>query len=297
MKHYIKLMRRRHWIKNAFVLAPLVFSLKFLEMSAVLVTFKAFLAFSFMASFVYVINDILDVEKDRKHPKKKSRPIASGKVSIANAVIFSVFLFLIGMGIAFTINIPTLIILLIYFVMNLFYSIKLKHIVLLDVFIIAVGFLLRVYAGAFAIMVPVSHWIILTTFFISLFLGFGKRKNELLVLEKGKNSLHRPVLKFYNEQMVDGFILISLTLTIMTYTLYTIDNHAIEKLGSDNLIYTVPVVVYGLFRYLYLVYGENKGGDPAEIVVKDRWVIIACVFWAVMTMLIMYFKNFGNVFA
>ena len=292
---YIKLMRVKHWIKNAFVLAPMLFSLKFLEISSLIIAMKAFISFSLVASFVYIINDILDVEKDRKHPKKKKRPIASGKISPLSAFIFSIIVFVLGFGIAYDINIQTFVVIFIYFVMNLLYSLKLKHIVLLDVFIIAIGFLLRVYAGAFAIAVPVSHWIILTTFFISLFLGFGKRRNELLVVGEANKTSHRPVLAFYNEKIVDAFIVISLTLTVMTYTLYTIDSNAIKNIGSDNLIYTVPVVVYGMFRYLFLIYGEDKGGDPAELVLKDKWIMFTCFIWLIMAILVMYFKNFGAI--
>ncbi len=252
MLNYIKLMRPKHWVKNAFVLAPLMFSKKIVELAPLEHSLIAFVAFSLAASLVYIINDIADAEKDKAHPQKKNRPIASGAISKQKASMLGIALIIINAVIMSCLPLMSVFIIIAYFIMNLAYSIRLKHIMLFDVFIIAFGFILRVYAGAYAILVPVSHWIFLATFFISLFLGFGKRRNELFVLSEDKIK-HRPVLKNYNETLLDFFIMISATLTIITYTFYTIDDDTVAKFGTNNLIYTLPMVTYGMFRYLYIM--------------------------------------------
>jgi 4-hydroxybenzoate polyprenyltransferase len=213
----IRLIRIKHWIKNVFVFAPLVFSLNFLHIPLVLKNLLAFLAFGLASSFCYVVNDILDRERDRQHPQKKDRPIASGRVSVLVAVLTGIFLIGTAAFISIQISIYLSIVLLIYVCMNILYSVILKHIVIIDVMIIAFGFVLRVIAGAVSIDVVMSNWILLTTLFISLFLGFGKRRYDLDTV-KSSNS-HRPVLNDYNLKLLDYMIIISLSLTIIAYSL------------------------------------------------------------------------------
>jgi decaprenyl-phosphate phosphoribosyltransferase len=284
----IKLMRLKHWIKNAFVIIPLIFTLKFTEINSVYLMLQVFLAFCLMASSVYIFNDIFDKEKDKKHPEKKFRPIANGKISLPTAIFLDVLLFILAYVIAYNINIKTLGIVLLYFFINLLYSIQFKQYVIFDVFFIALGFILRVYAGAFAINVSISHWIILTTFFIALFLGFSKRLNEIKILKN--NNSHREVLSFYSKELLVNFLTITATLTIIFYALYTIDPKTISRFGTNNLIYSIPLVVFGIFRYLYLVFQENKGGDVVETVLGDIWIILSCLVWFIYIVCILLFK-------
>ena len=242
-------IRVKQWIKNAFVLAPLLFSLKFTEMGAVVQSALAFAAFCFIASAVYVMNDILDRKKDALHPKKKNRPIASGKIQPVTGggiaclliVAAAVCLFILGSA-------KTAMTIMIYVMLNILYSYKLKQMVLVDVLVIAVGFILRVYAGAYAIGVPVSSFIFMTTLFLSLFLGFTKRKAELI----RSGSEGREVLEKYSKEMVNQYIVISVALTIMCYALYTLEPSTIARFSTNRLIYSVIFVIYGMFRYFYI---------------------------------------------
>jgi len=178
--NYIHLLRPKHWIKNIFIFAALIFSLNLFNIVKLIASLQSFFAFCLASSFVYIINDIIDIEQDRKHPKKRNRPIASGKISIKNAIIISIVCLIISMAFAYFVNLNTLIIILVYIFVNIFYSIKIKNVVILDVMFIALGFILRMIAGSTAIEVSFSNWILLTTFCISLFLGFGKRRGEIL---------------------------------------------------------------------------------------------------------------------
>jgi 4-hydroxybenzoate polyprenyltransferase len=286
----IRLIRIKHWIKNVFVFAPLVFSLNFLHIPLVLKNLLAFLAFGLASSFCYVVNDILDRERDRQHPQKKDRPIASGRVSVLVAVLTGIFLIGTAAFISIQISIYLSIVLLIYVCMNILYSVILKHIVIIDVMIIAFGFVLRVIAGAVSIDVVMSNWILLTTLFISLFLGFGKRRYDLDTV-KSSNS-HRPVLNDYNLKLLDYMIIISLSLTIIAYSLYSVDPDTIKRLNTDKLIYTLPLVLYGVFKYLHIIIKSKEGGDPAEIVLKSKSILFTGLLWVIINILILYFENF-----
>lgn len=272
IKSVLKLIRVKQWVKNAFVLAPLLFSLKFLDPNSFILAFIAFFAFSFTASIVYVMNDILDRKKDALHPTKKNRPIASGAISVKNALGIVAALALADVFCMFLLPYKAILSILIYVLINICYSFKLKHIVLIDVFVIAVGFILRVYTGAYAIGVPVSSYIFMTTLFLSLFLGFTKRKMELL----HSGTTTRKVLQNYSESMVNQYIVISIALTIMCYALYTLEPTTIEHFGTNRLIYSVIFVIYGMFRYLYILDKHSEVEDPTENVLKDKGLIGAC---------------------
>ncbi|MDO4701671.1 MAG: UbiA prenyltransferase family protein [Erysipelotrichaceae bacterium] len=279
---YIKLMRIKHYIKNIlFVFIPLIFSMNFMNVDLVFTSIYAFVAFSFSASIVYIVNDIFDAEKDRQHPKKKHRPIASGQVGIPQAIALVCLLVIVIVAMVLTcLNVKTGIIILIYVIMNLAYSFKLKHVVLVDVLIIAIGFILRIYAGAYAIEVAVSEWLLLTAFAVSLFLGFGKRYGEKAKIQDGNT---RKVLSQYDSESLKIFIVISMTLTIVFYSLYTI-------LGNSNLtnsIFTIPLVVIGMFRYYMLLEGNINDGDPTEVILNDRIIQIIVVAYATLVLLLM----------
>jgi len=285
--NYIHLLRPKHWIKNLFVFAALIFSLNLFNIVKSINSLKSFFAFCLASSFVYIINDIIDIEQDKKHQKKRYRPIASGKIPIKNAITISIICLIISMTLAYFINLNTLIIITVYIFVNIFYSIKIKNVVILDVMFIALGFILRMIAGATAIEVSFSNWILLTTFCISLFLGFGKRRGEIL-LENNNTQNTRFVLKLYSIKFLDYIIMSSVTLTIISYALYTIDSEVIKRLGTDKLIYTVPLVIYGIFRYLYVIYKSDSNEDPTEVVLKDKSIISAVLLWILLVIGLIY---------
>lgn len=284
---YIKILRIKHWIKNLFVFAGIVFSLNLFDFSLVVKNVYTFFSFSLASSFIYIINDLFDRKKDRMHPLKKNRPIASGNISPLFAVFYSLIPLIASLILGYFVNISVLIIILLYVVINFFYSFNFKHIVILDVMIIAIGFVLRVLAGIYATEVEASSWILLTTLVVSMFLGFGKRRSEIQQLEEVYHH-HRPVLMHYSIQLLDYMIIVSITLSIITYSLYTIDDATIIKFGSNNLMYSVPFVIFGLFRYMYLIFKKNGGSDPADIVIKDKYIIVSVVLWFITILFILY---------
>ena len=271
----IKLIRVKQWIKNAFVLAPLLFSLKFLDVIADIQAMKTFFAFSFTASIIYVLNDILDRKRDASHPVKKNRPIASGKIPVKLGIIIIFFLSLLDIICLLHLAAKAALSILIYVVLNLLYSFKLKHIVLVDVFAIALGFVLRVYAGAYAIDVPVSSYIFMTTLFIALFLGFTKRRQELI--HAGDSA--RNILKDYSVDMLNKYIIMFATLTIMSYALWTLEESTTNKFGTNRLIYSIIFVIYGLLRYVHLLDKNQDAEDPTETLLKDKGLLCVCVLY------------------
>ena len=252
-------------------------------MGSVVQSALAFAAFCFIASAVYVMNDILDRKKDALHPKKKNRPIASGKIQPVTGggiaclliVAAAVCLFILGSA-------KTAMTIMIYVMLNILYSYKLKQMVLVDVLVIAVGFILRVYAGAYAIGVPVSSFIFMTTLFLSLFLGFTKRKAELI----RSGSEGREVLEKYSKEMVNQYIVISVALTIMCYALYTLEPSTIARFSTNRLIYSVIFVIYGMFRYIYILDKDENVEDPTESLYRDKGLMGACILYVLYVLAI-----------
>ncbi|MGL4741020.1 MAG: decaprenyl-phosphate phosphoribosyltransferase [Sarcina sp.] len=281
----LKLMRPKQWVKNLFVIGPLIFSLSFLSPGKIEKSIIAFILFCLISSTVYIMNDIVDVEKDRIHPKKKNRPIASGAIKIPAAIVSLLVLLVISLGTAYFINIALFIVLIIYFVNNILYSFKIKHIVIVDVISIAIGFILRVIAGGIAIDVKLSGWILLCTFFISLFLGFEKRKNEIIKLQGNANE-HRKILDDYSEDLLTQISNISVPCTLVSYAMYTFIGHPNPYMMLTNLF-----VVYGMFRYKYLVLKKGIGGSPTEALLKDKALIINIILWAISCMVILLWFN------
>jgi 4-hydroxybenzoate polyprenyltransferase len=275
IRDYVRLIRIKHWVKDVFVFAPLIFSLNFYKPIYIGRTLIMVAAFCLAASSVYVFNDVADRERDRLHPKKKDRPIASGAVPVRSALILSAVLFLASVAVCTILGLPSVLIVLTYIAMNVAYSLLLKKQTFIDVMIIATGFLLRVVAGAIAINVELSSWMLLTTFFLSLFLGFGKRRKEVT---EGSNR-HRAVFQDYTVELLNSLIIISASLTIITYSLYVVTSKAMIDLGRDKFIATIPFVVFGVFRYMFLIYRHNNGGDPAEVLLKDKVLLIDIALW------------------
>jgi 4-hydroxybenzoate polyprenyltransferase len=288
MRLIILSMRPNQWIKNLLVLAPLIFSknIHIIEKDlTVLITASLFLLIS---GSVYMINDIFDLENDRNHPEKSKRPLPSGKINKTTLIYAIITISTFSFIISFKIKLILGIIILGYFILNVIYSIFLKKIVILDVMVVALGFYLRILAGGVVIDVYPSIWLSLCTILLSLFLIFSKRRHEIIILE-GESDKHREVLNYYSPYFIDQMISVVTSLTIITYIMYTISDKALEYFGTRNLIYTNIFVFYGIFRYLYLVYKEKKGGDPAKLILSDKSILINIFLWAVSVYFIIYY--------
>ena len=278
----IKEMRVKQYTKNLFIYAATLFSGNIFNLNILRLTTEAFIAFSLVASVVYILNDIVDKEKDKQHPKKCYRPIASGKISVKLAILLICIFLLISFVISCNINIKLSIIMLIYLVMNILYSWKLKHIVIIDIMIIAIGFVLRALAGVVVINSGITAWFILCVFMLSLFLAIGKRRAEMkLFVKSAKNT--RKVLKQYSVQLLDQLLIIVTAITLTSYSLFAIQmTYAHEYILGEELSYmmiTIPLVVYGMFRYLYLIYIEGLGEAPDEILLKDKYIWMTIVLY------------------
>ncbi len=285
----IETMRPRQWVKNFVIFAGILFSLQIFHFGALLKTIAAFILFCMISGTVYIVNDILDYKRDLAHPEKRNRPIASGRLP-RRIAIFSAFI--IGIGsilLGFLLSNPLGTIMLVYFVVNLAYSFALKNIVILDVLIIALGFVLRAVAGALVINVAISEWLLICTFLLALFLALCKRRHELNLIEE-KAANHRAVLAHYSPELVDQMIAVVTSSALMAYALYTISPDVVEKFHSSNLIFTVPFVLFAIFRYLQLVLSHNLGGSPERVLVQDKAMVIDIGLWVVFVIGILYFS-------
>lgn len=282
----LKLMRIHHYLKNLLIFLPIVFSGLFLQFDLVLKVFFGTIAFSLIASSVYIINDIQDVEADRLHEIKCKRPIASGRIEITEAYFLTGILIVIALLINILVvdsPIRAIIILLIYLVLNILYSMGLKHKPIIDIAILVSGFLLRVLYGAIIINVSVSNWLYLTVISMSFFLGLGKRRNELN--KKGAES--RKVLKHYTSDFLDKNMYMSLAMTIVFYALWCVDPTTTARLSSELLIWTVPLVILICMKYSLIIEGDSYG-DPVDVVLNDKVLILMILFYCLMTFFIIY---------
>jgi len=282
----LKTMRPKQWLKNVFVFAGLVFDRQLIIPESVLITLAAAFLFSLASSLVYIINDLSDIETDRQHPSKRQRPLPSGQLSRRTAILSAIFLGVITFPIAFWLNNELGLILLGYVVLMLVYSFWLKHIPLIDVIIIAAGFVLRVTAGVVIIETErFSPWLIVATVFLALLLGLGKRRAEIELLNSQAPN-HRRVLNGYTLELLDQLLTIVLSTTLMTYCLYTFS--AAITPGGYHMMLTIPFVIYGLFRYLFLVRIKHFGGAPEEIVLSDRPMQLTIGLWGLTVLVILY---------
>ncbi len=278
----LRLMRPHQWVKNAFVFTGLLFGHAWHDPNLVAQVVIAFIAFCLVSSTIYIINDIVDLEQDRHHPKKNQRPLASGQASITAAIILAAVLGALGFGLALGASKIVVIILVAYALMNVAYSLRLKHVVILDVFIIATGFMLRILAGTLGVGIPPSQWLLLCGMMVTLFLGFTKRRAEIIALTEDKTA-HRKVLAHYSPVLLDKMIGITAAGLIMSYSLYTMNPDTVRIHGTPNLIYTVPFVMYGVFRYIYLLHHQSRGGDPSHDLMRDPHLFIVVGAWLVTT--------------
>ena len=283
---YIKEMRLKQYAKNAFIFAPLIFDHQLFVRSSFWRTFIGFITLCILSSGVYVLNDIVDVEADRNHPQKKYRPIAAGKISIHHARIFCAILFVTAFTIAFLLNKQFFLLCILIVIINLAYSFKLKHIPLIDIMTIGILFILRVFCGSVLIHVNMfSPWLYMVTFMLALYLGFGKRRAELASLDGAENNT-RPVLDGYTVPFLDQLLSIISAVIIMSYALYTISGPAVSD--NNRMLLTVPFVIYGIFRYLYLIQVKHQGGAPEEVLFSDRWLQGTIVLYGISVIFALY---------
>jgi len=279
---FIKLMRPHQWVKNAFVFVGLLFGHAWAVPELVLGALLAAAGFCLTASAIYIVNDYADRERDQVHPKKRHRPIASGKVTPGAALTFAAALGLSGLVLAFLASPVVLALTGLYAVMNLAYSFSLKAVVILDVFIIAAGFILRILAGTLGIGVAPSQWLLVCSLFLTLFLGFTKRRSELLAVG-ADFIIHRKALLHYNPALLDKMIAICAGAAIMSYSLYTMSPGTVRLHATENLIYTIPFVVYGMFRYLHLLHAKKTDGDTSHELARDPHLAVTVLGWAATT--------------
>ena len=282
-------LRPGQWTKNAFVFAALIFALKVFDVPLLLRTIAAFVVFCFLSGAVYLLNDVRDYAEDRVHPKKSKRPIASGRLSRGTGLAASAVFGLGSLAAALLLGLPFFLAAAAYALLQAAYSLKLKHVVILDVFLVAAGFVLRVVAGGLVIGVPLSHWLLICTTLLALFIALSKRRHEIVLLE-GEAANHRPILKEYSAYLLDQMISVVTASTVIAYCLYTVSPDTVAKFGTPNLIFTMPFVLYGIFRYLYLVHKKGQGGSPEEMILRDRPLLLAIVLWIAAAMVILYLR-------
>lgn len=281
-------LRPADWIKNVFVGAPLFFSGQATDFQKVSLTVLVALAFCTMSSAVYLLNDICDQKQDRYHPTKCFRPIASGALGVRVAASAILVLAIVSLVLA-SFSWRVVGVLGCYGLINIAYSLWIKQIVVMDVISLGIGFVFRVYGGGFAIGVLPSSWLVLTTFLLSLFLALAKRRQELLLIGK-EAAVHRPVLEQYSIKFIDELISVVTPVTLVTYILYTLDSVTVARFQSDHLFLTSLFVVFGIFRYLYLIHQNNLGGSPTDLVIQDIPLILAILGWILSFALIVYFS-------
>lgn len=284
---YIALLRPNQYLKNLFIFLPIFFALRINDVHLLLKGATAFVAVSLCASSVYIFNDYFDIEADRQHPKKKYRPLASGTVSIKSAWTILIIMFVLGLGTSLTLNIGVFYTIAAYFVLNVLYSLKLKHIPIIDVSIIAVGFVLRLFAGSEATGVPLSMWIILVTYLLALFIALAKRRDDVLAfLETGKKT--RKSIDGYNLEFLNSSMMVMASVVIVSYIMYTISAEVITKMHTNKLYLTVIFVILGILRYMQIAFVENKSGSPTDILVKDRFIQFVLIGWILMFGVLIY---------
>jgi 4-hydroxybenzoate polyprenyltransferase len=286
IKAIFKVIRPRQWIKNSLLFAVLVFGGRLDDLQSIISTIFGAILFSLIASTVYIINDIVDRKSDQAHPIKKSRPIASGALSVRIAVITAAVLFIVSGISAYMLSQIFFLYCMLYLVLNLFYSYFFKHIVILDVLLLASFYVIRLYAGSTLVDIAyISPWLVMTTTFLALFMALGKRRAEL-VLSSEPAQEQRKVLESYTKNFLDQLIIVTLTLTILTYSLYTFS--APNLPDSNIMMLTIPFVIFGIFRYLYLVQAKNEGETPEEIIVSDLPLTLGIILWGASVLVIFY---------
>lgn len=280
-------LRPGQWTKNLLVFAGLLFARRLFDAAAVLAAAEAFLIFCALSGVVYLVNDVMDRETDRRHPIKCHRPIASGDLSVQTAMFAAGVIGALAIAGAFALGVRFAGIAVLYLALQILYSGPLKHIVIIDVLTIAIGFVLRAVAGAVVIDVVISHWLFVCTILLALFMALAKRRHELVLLAEGATS-HRPILGEYSAYLLDQMIAVVTASTLIAYIFYTISPETEQKFGTSWLGLTIPFPLYGIFRYLYLVHQREGGGSPADMLLNDRPLLACVTLWVVAVALIIY---------
>ena len=283
-------LRPVQWIKNLFLFAGLIFSFSFIRLGPILQSFLGFIIFCLASSSIYILNDIIDKDIDMSHPQKRKRPIASGELNIRFALFASILLAVISMILSAFLNRSFFFVCFSYILLMTVYSLVLKNIVILDVISIAFGFILRAVAGAIAINVEISQWLLLTTFLLALFLGLCKRRYEIVLLRENAHT-HRNTLFYYSSYLLDQMIAVVTASTVVTYALYTMAKETYLKFGTRLLGLTVPFVIYGIFRYLYIVHRKEEGGSPEKTLLTDRPLLVDIILWGIAAILIIFLSR------
>ncbi len=278
-------MRPKQWIKNFFVFAAIIFSGNLTNEIILKNNIITFILFCLTSSTIYILNDIVDLEKDKKHPEKKNRPLPSGRVSKSTAIIMNIVILFTVLFCSYKfVDYKIMYIYLLYIVMNIFYCFKLKNVVILDVMVITFGFVLRMESGSLATKVSVSPWLFLCTILLSLFLALNKRKSEIITLKDNRGS-HRKILEEYSVELIDNMLTIVTPSILISYCIYTF-----SSVQSKRMMYTIPFVLYGIFRYQYLMNNHNLGGKPEDVFGKDKPFLVNMVLWVISVVVIIYFK-------
>ncbi|HPI33652.1 MAG TPA: decaprenyl-phosphate phosphoribosyltransferase [candidate division Zixibacteria bacterium] len=283
----LRLVRPAQWLKNGIMVLAIVFAGELAHADKIILMACAIALYCLLSSAVYTFNDVVDAERDRLHPLKKNRPLAAGRIRVATGAVLAAVLAAAGLVGAWFINGPFFLSAVTFLALNLLYSLWWKHVVILDVLTIALGFVVRAYAGAFAIDVPASTWFLINTLLLALFLGLGKRRHELLYLDKEAQA-HRKTLVMYSPYLLDQLIAVVTAAMLVIYMLYTFSTEVMHKLGTDKLFVTIPFVVYGVFRYLYLIHRKDQGGSPTRVLIDDRPILLTVMLWLVTASFVLY---------
>jgi 4-hydroxybenzoate polyprenyltransferase len=280
-------LRPSQWTKNLLVFAPLLFAVKLFDLSAVALATAGFAVFCALSSVVYLINDVMDRDGDRQHPLKRTRPIASGDLSVRAALFAAFLIAAAALTSAFVLGWRFGAVAVCYVALQTLYSVALKHIVIIDALTLAIGFVLRAIAGAVVINVVISHWLFVCTILLALFIALAKRRHELVLLADGAAS-HRPILDEYSAYLLDQMIAVVTASTLIAYIFYTISPETEQKFGTSWLGLTIPFPLYGIFRYLYLVHRREGGGSPSDLLLNDRPLLACVTMWVIAVVLIVY---------
>jgi 4-hydroxybenzoate polyprenyltransferase len=288
--NYINLLRVKQWAKNLFLFIPLFFAGELFDLNKIIQTGLGFVAFSLVASSIYILNDYRDIEADQAHPEKSKRPLASGAVQKSTAISILFICAIAGVSLAYMLNTKFLFIVCIYFIMNLFYSFGLKHISILDIMIIAVGFVLRVKAGGAVTDTYVTQWLTIMVFLLALFMAIAKRRDDILLAMRTHKEVRKSA-KSYNLDFISACLALISAVAIVAYIMYTISPEVANRFDTHRLYYTSLFVIAGIFRYLQLAYVQNDTGSPTEVLYKDKFIQITILLWIASFYFIIYFPN------
>lgn len=291
MESFIKLIRIKHWAKNLFIFLPLFFAGELADLQKIWYSLGAFIAFSLVASSVYIMNDYRDIEADKLHPEKKNRPLASGAIKKSSALIILLIFVITGFSLAYFLRDKFMFVLGVYFLLNVGYSYGLKNIGILDLFIVAAGFNLRVKAGGIVSYIPISEWLMVMIFLLALFLGLAKRRDDLLIKKDSGQNMRKSV-KEYNLDFINASIIMVSGIIIVAYLMYTVSPAIETRFGTHRIYYTTLFVIGGILRYLQLVFVSQDTGSPTKVLYKDRFIQASIILWMLTFYVFIYWPDF-----